>query len=149
MIKHFFAFPLLCLAALAAHAEVINIDSAELARLAASGVAVVDIRTADEWQETGVIAGSRLLTFYDEKGQSNPPQWLEKVKAIARPDQPLILVCRSGKRSSAAAQFLSQQAGYKTVYNADKGLKAWAGEGRPVVQAATTATVVCAPGARC
>lgn len=148
MIKNFLVFPLLCFAVLAAHAEVINIDSAELARLAASGVAVVDIRTASEWKETGVIAGSRLLTFYDEKGQSNPPQWLEQLKAITKHDQPLILVCRSGKRSSAAAQFLSQQAGYKTVYNADKGLNAWAGEGRPVVQAAT-ATVVCAPGARC
>ena len=39
-------------------AEVINIDNAELARLVAKGVPVIDIRTAGEWKSTGVIPGS-------------------------------------------------------------------------------------------
>ncbi len=133
MIKKFLALAVLCLAALSARAEVINIDSAELARLAASGVPVIDIRTEGESKETGVIAGSKLLTFLDEKGNANPPQWLEKVKGVAQPDQPVILVCRSGKRTLTATQFLSEQAGYKTVYNVTKGLNAWIGDGRPMV----------------
>ena len=136
MTKPFIALALLCLAALSAHADVTNIDSTELARLAASGVPVIDIRTVGEWKATGVIAGSRLITFYDENGRSDPPQWLEKVKVLAKPEQPVILVCRSGKRSSAATQYLSQQAGSKTVYNAAQGLNAWVGEGRPTARAA-------------
>ena len=148
MIKPFLVLAALGLSALAAHAEVINIDSAELARLAASGVPVIDIRTEGEWKSTGVIAGSKLLTFFDESGRSNPPQWLEKVKGIARPDQPVILLCRSGNRTRAATQYLSEQAGYKTVYNVSKGINAWNGAGRPLVPA-TVSMAVCAPGVRC
>ena len=121
------------LVALAAHAEVVNIDSTELARLSASGVPLVDIRTEGECKSTGVIAGSKLPTYVDEKGLSNPPQWLEKLKAIVKSGQSVILICRSGKRSSVAAQFLAEQAGYKTVYNVGKGLSDWVGQGRPTV----------------
>ena len=134
MIRYLFA-AVLYLAALMARAEVINIDNAELARLVASGVPVIDIRTEGEWKTTGVIAGSKQLTFFDEQGNA-VPGWLEKAKAVAKPDQPVILVCRSGNRTKAATQFLSQQAGYKTVYNVSKGLNAWIGEGKPLVPAA-------------
>ncbi|MFZ4535968.1 rhodanese-like domain-containing protein [Propionivibrio sp.] len=148
MIKQAVVTTLLSLAALGAHAEVVNIDNAELARLVASGVAIIDIRTAGEWKETGIIAGSRLLTFFDEKGRSDAPAWLEKAKLVAKPEQPVILICRSGNRTRAATQFLSQQAGYKTVYNVSGGLNAWAREGRAVVPA-SSAVAVCAAGARC
>ena len=136
MIRRFLALTALGLFALLARAEVINIDSAELVRLTASGVPVVDIRTEGEWKDGGVMAGSKLLTFFDEAGRSDPPQWLAKLKAVSKPGQPVILVCRSGRRSSAAAQFLSAEAGYKTVYNVSKGMNGWVGEGRPVVPAA-------------
>jgi len=148
MIKRFLALALLCLGPLAAHAGVTNIDGAELARLAASGVPVIDIRTADEWAATGVIAGSTLITYFDENGRSDPPRWLDKVKAVA-PAQPVIVICRSGKRSSAATQFLAQQAGYTTVYNVERGLNAWLGEGRPTVAPAGAVAAVCTLGARC
>ncbi len=148
MIKRVVAATLLCFSAFGANADVVNIDSAELARLAASGVAVIDIRTEPEWKESGVIAGSKLMTFFDEKGRADPPSWLEKVKGVAKPDQPVILICRSGNRTRAASQFLSQQAGYKTVYNVTGGMNAWAKDGRSVVPAAS-AVAGCAAGARC
>lgn len=116
-----------------AHAEVVNIDNAELARLTASGVPLIDIRTENEWKSTGVIAGSKLLTFFDERGQANPAQWLEKARAIARPDQPVILICRSGNRTREASRFLSEQAGYKKVYNVSKGVGGWVSEGKTLV----------------
>lgn len=148
MIKRFLALALLCLGALAARADVTTIDSAELARLAASGVPVIDIRTAGEWTSTGVIPGSKLITYFDENGRSDPPRWLDKVKAVA-PAQPVIVICRSGKRSAAATQFLARQAGYTTVYNVERGLNAWLGEGRPTVAPSSAALAACAPGARC
>lgn len=138
----------LLLAALGARAEVINIDNAELARLSASGVAIIDIRTGPEWKETGVIPGSKLMTFYNENGQSDPQAWLEKLRTVVRPDQPVVLICRSGNRTRAATQFLSQQGGYKTVYNASTGIASWAKEGRPTVPASTS-MAGCGPGARC
>ena len=148
MIKQAFVTALLCLAALSVRAEVVNIDNTELARLAASGVAVIDIRTAPEWKETGVIPGSRLITFFDENGQSDPQAWLAKLKTVTKPDQPVILICRSGNRTRPATQFLAQQGGYKTVYNAATGIGSWAREGRPLTPA-TSAMAACAAGTRC
>jgi len=132
---------------LPAQAEVINIDNAELARLTAKGVPLIDIRTAGEWKSTGVIAGARLLTFFDEKGNANPSQWLASTKGFAAPEQPVILICRSGNRTKAATQFLSEQAGYKTVYNVTNGLNGWLAEKRPLVPAEKA--IACAPGTPC
>ena len=133
MIKRMLTLVVLGLSALMAHAEIVNIDNAELVRLSSRGMPVVDVRTEGEWKESGVLAGSKLITFFDEAGRSNPPQWLEKLKSVAKPEQPVIVVCRSGRRSLAVAQYLSDQAGYKTVYNVSKGMNSWLGEGRPVV----------------
>lgn len=126
------------LAACSARAGVIDIDSAELAQLAAAGVPVIDIRTKPEWVETGIVPGSHLLTFFDERGKADPAAWLARVKAIAKPGDPLIVICRSGNRTRPVSQFLSQQAGYARVYNVRNGILAWAKEGRPMVSAAPT-----------
>ena len=142
-----FALTLL-LIALPSRAEVIDIDNAELAKLLAAGVPLVDIRTAPEWKETGVLAGSRLHTFFDERGQYDAPAWLQKLKAFAKPEQPVIVICRSGNRTQTVSRFLSQQAGYKTVYNVRDGIRAWSKEGRPLIPA-TPAQAGCTPPRTC
>jgi rhodanese-related sulfurtransferase len=148
MIKQAFFAILLNLFAWAAHADVVNVDNAELTRLLASGAAVIDVRTAPEWNETGVLAGSKLLTFMDAKGQVDAPAWLAQLKSATKPGQPVILICRSGSRSRTAAQFLTQQAGYTTVYNVAAGISGWAKEGRAVVPAQSV-MAACAAGAKC
>lgn len=148
MIKQAVGAALLFLCALGAQAEVVNIDNAELARLAASGAALIDIRTAPEWKETGVISGSKLLTFFDDKGRVDAPAWLDHLKSITKPGQAVVLICRSGNRSRTAAQFLSQQAGFKTVYNATGGMNAWSREARAVVPS-NSPLAMCAAGGAC
>jgi rhodanese-related sulfurtransferase len=135
-VRTLLAIALSLLIALAARAEVIDIHNAELARLAAAGVPVIDIRTAAEWNETGIVPGSHLLTFFDEKGQAAPPAWLAQAQRIAKPGEPVVLICRSGNRTKVVSRFLSQQAGYAKVYNVKDGIRAWIGEGRPVAPAA-------------
>lgn len=119
-----------------AAAVVIDIDNAELGKLAAAGVPVVDIRTAPEWQQTGIVPGSHLLTFFNERGQADPGAWLARARALAAPADPIILICRSGARTKTVSQFLSEQAGYAKVYNVRSGIAAWAAEGRPLSSAA-------------
>lgn len=133
--------------AFSAHAEIVDIDNAQLARLAVQGVAVIDIRTAGEWKETGVVPGSRLITLFDEKGRADPG-FIDKVKGVVRPDQPVILICRSGNRTRVGAQLLEQQAGFAKIYNVREGVRGWAKEGR-VLESATSAVVSCPAGARC
>lgn len=143
-----FLFAFALLAACTARAEVIDIDNAELAKLSAAGVPVIDIRTTKEWEETGIVAGSHPLTFFDERGQSDPASWLQKAKEIAKPGDPVAVICRSGNRTKAVSQFLSQQAGYAKVYNVKSGIKAWLQEGRPTVPAAP-ALAACRANKRC
>jgi len=126
----------LALSSLLAQAEVIDIDNAQLAKLMQGGVPVIDIRLQSEWEETGIVAGSKLHTFFDERGKADPAAWLDKVKPYAKPNEPVIVICRTGNRTKAVSQFLSQQAGYATVYNVKAGIKGWIRESGPVVPAA-------------
>ncbi len=124
--------------AISARAGVIDIDNAELAKLAAAGVPIIDVRTAAEWQESGIVPGSHLLTYFDERGKADPAAWLEKAKAIAKPGDPLAVICRSGNRSKTVSRLLAQQAGYVTVYNVKAGIRGWVAQGRPTAAAAPT-----------
>lgn len=115
-----------------ADAGIINITSDELALLLKQGVVLVDIRTEPEWRQTGIISGSHLLMLFDEKRQVVDPQgWLAKVKALVPQDKPVILICRVGTRTVAAARFLVKS-GYGTVYNVEGGILSWINSGLPV-----------------
>lgn len=147
-IRNFLALAFMCMLGLPlARAEVVDISNAELARLAVSGVPIVDIRTEGEWKETGVVPGSRLITLFDERGRPDPA-WLEKVREVAKPDQPVVVICRSGNRTRAASDLLSRQGGYAKVYNVRDGIRAWAKEGRAMVPASTV-VASCPAGSRC
>ena len=133
--RHLFA--VLCLlVAFGARAEIIDVDNAELSKLTAAGVPLIDIRKPQEWQETGIVPGSRLITFFDEQGKSDPAAWLEKARAVAKPGEPVAVICRSGNRTKAVSRFLSEQAGYAKVYNVKEGIRGWSKEGRPLASAA-------------
>ncbi len=132
MRKHFLAL-LLAFASIAAHADIVDITPADIARLSTGGATLIDVRTRSEWQESGVIAGSQLITLVDEQGRTDAAAWLSKVKQASRPEQAVILICRSGRRSLAGAQLLTQQGGYRKVYNVSGGMGAWLAERRPVV----------------
>ena len=138
----------LLLAAFAARAEVTDIDNAELAKLAAAGVPVIDIRTRPEWEQTGIVPGSHLLTFFDERGNADPKTWLQRAQAVSKPGEPVIVICRSGNRTKVLSQFLSQRAGYAKVYNVRDGIVAWGREGRPIVSAAP-ALAACSAAKTC
>ena len=116
------------------HAEVVQVDSAGLERLRAEGVPVIDVRRADEWRETGVIDGSHLLTFFDKKGRYDLDTWLPALAAIAESGQPVVLICRSGKRSGRVARLLDEQFGYRHVYTARDGIVGWIENGRSTVE---------------
>lgn len=125
----------LTLLATSSLAQVIDISSEQLARLQAEGVPVIDIRTAPEWEQTGVVAGSHLLTFFDEKGKVDAPAFVTKTRQIAPPEKPVILICRTGNRTRTAGKFLHEQVGYGTVYNVKTGIFGWRKDAGAVVPA--------------
>ena len=108
-----------------AFAEVKEADNQEIMSLMQSGVPIIDIRRAEEWSDTGVIKQSNLLTFFDKQGNHNIDKWLPELKNIAKESDPVIIICRSGKRSGIVSKFLDEQANFTNVYNASGGMLSW------------------------
>lgn len=131
-----------------AHAEIVNIGNGELADLLRQGTPIVDLRTAGEWQQTGVVKGSQLVTLFDEQGRADPQEWTRQLDRVAPADKPVILICRTGNRTQAAAQYLQKIGRKGTVYNVKAGITAWLREAQPVVSVQDNlkqAGVICTP----
>lgn len=124
---------LLSLLSLNALAELSELSDSEVKTLIDKGVTVIDVRTADEWQETGVIKGSHLITYYSSDGKFDTDAWLKELSKVAEPDEPIILVCRSGRRSSEVGRLLDSKLGYKNVSHMKGGIVDWIKDGNPTV----------------
>ncbi len=109
-----------------------NINNAKLKQLLDQGVALVDIRRQEEWHQTGVVKGSKTITFFDRMGNINP-NFVNDFTSAVKADQPVILICRTGNRTQAASAAIAQQLGYKNVMNVTHGITGWMAERRPVV----------------
>ncbi|MDF2629992.1 MAG: sulfurtransferase [Symbiobacteriaceae bacterium] len=111
-------------AAAAKSAEVGKITAAELLKKVQAGekLLIVDVRTEEEFQ-AGHIEGAKLVTL-----QSLP----DGAKGLGKADQ-IILICRSGNRSTQAAQLLVA-AGFTNLVNVTDGMTAWEKAGGPVVK---------------
>jgi len=112
-----------------AFAQVHQIDNAQLTQMANAGVPVIDIRTPREWKTTGVMQGSHLLTFFDERGQFDMNAWMEKFSDIVGPDDPVLIICAAGVRSAAVAKVLSDKLGYRQIHNVTRGIDDWMRQG--------------------
>jgi rhodanese-related sulfurtransferase len=109
-----------------------EIGHQEVDALKSAGVKVVDIREAWEWEETGVIEGSLLLTAFDASGRLNPG-FAARFQSLVGPEEEVVLVCRSGSRSGILAGMLAQQMGYSRVRSVTGGIASWLQSSLPVV----------------
>ena len=112
-----------------------DIGNGELKDMLAAGATVIDIRRPDEWKETGVIPGTHLVTFFDANGNVNPEFGTELQKLVSGPDQEVVFICRTGRRSQVLSEYLSGQAGFTNVINVEKGIMDWIGKGETVAAA--------------
>lgn len=88
-------------------------------------VTLVDVRRQDEWNETGRPQGSHGVTLQDE-------DFIEKISALlGAKTVPVALSCRTGGRSSQAAQKLVR-AGFTDVSNVVGGFLEWEKQGLPI-----------------
>lgn len=110
-----------------------NLDNAQLKALVAQGVPLFDVRRPDEWKQTGVVEGSRLLTWVDGAGRVQPG-FFERFSAEAPKDKPVVIICRTGNRTSQLARELMEKHGYTKVYNVQSGITGWIADNQPVVR---------------
>ena len=107
-----------------AFAEVVDVNNEEMIKLLNTNIPIVDVRRSSEWTQTGVIPNSILLTFFDKDGNYNFDEWYEKLPLEINEDNPIILICRSGKRSKVVANMIDKK--FNTIiYNAQSGINSW------------------------
>lgn len=89
--------------------------------------ALIDVRSPDEWRETGLPAGGIPVTIHDSDGWRG---FLDKVLNAVGNDRhsPIALICASGVRSSAALRFLRSQ-GFTDVLDVSEGMMGRGGRG--------------------
>jgi len=84
---------------------------------------LVDVRTEDEYN-SGYIENSLNIDYFSNEFSVNADK-LDKTT-------PIILYCRSGKRSSMSANKISKL-GFKEIYNLEGGILEWIEEGNAVI----------------
>ena len=107
-----------------AFAKVIDVSDQEMIKLSNTNIPIVDVRRSSEWIQTGVIPNSILLTFFDEEGNYNFDEWYEKLQLEINVTDPIILICRSGKRSKIIANMMDKEFDI-IIYNAQSGINSW------------------------
>ncbi len=85
-------------------------------------VQLVDVRTLEEY-ESGFIANAQNIDYYS-------PTLDEDLKILDK-KKPVILYCRSGKRSRDCSEKLIE-AGFQKVYNLKGGILEWEHEGMEI-----------------
>ena len=113
------------LGALSAFAQVENIDNQKLKFLISAGIPIMDIREETEWKDTGIDEKSHLMTFFDSEGKYDLKKWLDDLEEITSRNDPVIIICRSGRRSLLLANYLTKHEKFLKVYNVTEGIKGW------------------------
>ena len=75
------------------YADIVAVDNLQVQKLSKSGVSIVDIRTKGEWDKTGVIPQSILLTFFDSSGNYDFNKWYTDLKKITPNHKSVIVIC--------------------------------------------------------
>lgn len=82
----------------------------------------IDVRTAPEYEYVGRVPETQLIEWR-RFGENQPnPQFLQQLAAVARPETPVLFLCRSAARSHNAAA-VATQAGYQAAFNILEGFE--------------------------
>ncbi|MEA3354492.1 MAG: rhodanese-like domain-containing protein [Campylobacterota bacterium] len=112
-----------------------GLNPAQLQEMIDKNIVVIDIRTAPEWIETGVVPRSKKMMFFTSTGHYDINGWMEKFsKYVKDKSQPFVLVCRSGNRTGTVGNFLSKKLKYQNVYHLQNGIKSWIYENRKTIK---------------
>jgi len=106
-------------------AEIYEVDNEKIKMLLENSVPLIDIRTEGEWRETGIINNSYLLTFFDNEGNYDFKKWMIEVGEIADENGPVIIMCRSGRRSRIVSNMIIKENNEYLIYHATDGIKSW------------------------
>jgi rhodanese-related sulfurtransferase len=83
---------------------------------------LVDVRTPEELSYVGRIPGAKHVAWATGTAQVRNPRFLRELESKVPKDSVVLLLCRSGKRSAAAAE-AATKAGYVNAFNVLEGFE--------------------------
>ena len=91
--------------------------------LAQAGAAVlIDVRTTEERKFVGHVPGTAHVAWATGTALTRNPRFLRELEAKAGKTAPVLLLCRSGKRSALAAE-AAAKAGFTRVFHVSEGFE--------------------------
>jgi len=97
------------------------------ALFSAGAAQIVDVRTYAELQRVGYVQDAAHVEWLSGSQMQKNPHFLNQLEPIIKTDNIILLLCRSGKRSVAAAEALTRK-GYANIFNILEGFE---GDGHP------------------
>ena len=116
-----------------AFAEIVNVNNNQIKELSKNNIPIIDIRRSSEWQQTGVVPKSILLTFFDKNGNYNFDKWYNDLSVKINSSKPIILICRTGRRTRIIAEMMDKKFD-NVIYNAKNGITSWIKENNITVK---------------
>lgn len=92
------------------------------ALVSAGDAVLVDVRTAEERKFVGHVPGSIHVAWATGTSMTRNPRFVKELEAKVGKDAVILLLCRSGKRSAAAAE-AAAKAGFRHVFNVLEGFE--------------------------
>lgn len=88
----------------------------------AGDVVLIDVRSGEERKFVGHVPGSVHVAWATGTSLTRNPRFVRELEAKVRKDQPVLLLCRSGKRSALAAE-AAAKAGFAYAFNVLEGFE--------------------------
>ena len=88
----------------------------------AGAAVLVDVRTLEERKFVGHVPGSVHVAWATGTGMTRNPRFVKELEAKVGKDAVVLLLCRSGKRSAAAAE-AAARAGFSAIFNVLEGFE--------------------------
>lgn len=100
-----------------------SVAPADAWALAQAGEAtLVDVRSAEERKFVGHVPGVAHVAWATGTSLTRNPRFVRELEAKVGKDEPVLLLCRSGKRSALAAE-AAAKAGFNAVFNVREGFE--------------------------
>lgn len=92
------------------------------ALLKAGAAHLVDVRNRYEWEFVGRVPDTTMIEWKHYPSGELNPRFIDEIRARFSADDTLLLLCRSGVRSDAAAKALTA-AGFRNAFNILEGFE--------------------------
>ena len=126
-VRIFFSYICFLLTIKIVFADIVNVNNEQIKELSKINIPIVDVRRSSEWDQTGIIPNSILLTFFDKKGNYNLNEWYKQLSLKINEGEPIILICRTGRRTRIIAEMMDKKFD-NVIYNAKGGITSWIDE---------------------